>query len=162
MGLKGPLWNGENKYFTSGKFVWGSVGQLVLNRRLLGTVCREHHCATWDGNNANPLQRQCACHKSFKSSLTQSEKVPEGGKPWGCTLIWPGLSLLIRASEANEEKTLSFKTQAQPYGTLINVNCWKLQRHCKGLKSCTILFGFFILHLAKGLILWTHVLLRCP
>lgn len=31
-----------------------------------------------------------------------SHNVPEG-KPLGCTLILPGLSLLIRASEANEE-----------------------------------------------------------
>lgn len=31
-----------------------------------------------------------------------SQKVPEG-KPLGCTLILPGLSLLIRACEANEE-----------------------------------------------------------
>ena len=31
-----------------------------------------------------------------------SQKVPEG-KPLGCTLILPGLSLLITASEANED-----------------------------------------------------------
>lgn len=72
-----------------------------LNHWVLGTVRRDHHCATWDGNNTNLLQRQRACHKSFKSSFSQPECQRE--KPLGCTLISPGRSLLIRTSEANEE-----------------------------------------------------------
>lgn len=113
-----------------------------FNRWLLGTVWCEHHCATWDENNTNLLQRQCACHKFFKSSLAQSKRAR--GKTTRRHFDLARSITFDKSLWSKWGKTWSFKRWAQPHDPLINTHCWMQALHCRGLKVCLFVLFYFL------------------
>lgn len=153
---------GEQIFYKWGISVWCSVNMIAWTTEFKG------HCAMniiVQHETITPVTILFKGYTLFTGPLKPlfpSQKLPEG-KPLGNTLILPGLSLLIRASEANEQNIVTQGVDGL-YGILMNVNCLKLKmvggkkKQNSWVKFCLRRFFLpkFLRLIWKWIILWNY------